>query len=417
MLRRKARLEFAVVLMLAGLTKLAAGSPVVAGSCMNNLPHFSTIQAAVNAAPALGTVLVCPGNYPEQVVITQPLNLKGVASGGADNAVITSPAGGVAQTFGVYSPQLLVTNATSVNISNIAVDGANNGIAACATLFVGILYSNSSGTIDKVAARNQNLPTLPTCSSGWGIRVVANAPQNSTVTVQNSSVRDWQFEGIRGRGDGVAMTIKNNYVSGFVPNHVAGNAIDLNVGATGSIIGNTVADALWADDVFPDFGNATWGVLLECVQGVTVSGNTIANTQGGVVLFNFFCSSFPNAPNTNLNVISSNKILNVKLYDGVYVCGNGNTVQSNTIQGTGESGIKLDNSCDSGPSGSNNTIISNTINESCSGILTNPATSGNAVSGNAFTNLGSTTLTGTLCGPLFGDPPGLPTGLLKPLDN
>jgi len=415
---RHERLGLLILLALTGFPRLAvAGTTVVAGNCMNNFPHFPTIQAAVNAVPALGTVLVCPGNYPEQVVIAQPLNLNGVASGGANDAVITSPPGGVAQTFGPYSPQLLVTNATAVNITNIAVDGANNGISACATLFVGILYSNSSGTINKVAARNQNLPSLPICGSGWGIRVIASVPQSSTVTVENSSVRAWQFEGIRGRGDGVTMTIKNNYVSGFIPNHQPANAIDLNAGATGSITGNSIADAIWADNVFPDFGDATWGILLECVQGVIVSGNTIANTQGGIVLDNFFCSSFPNAPNTDSNVVSSNKIFNTQLYDAVYVCGNNNTVKGNTIQGAGESGIKLDNSCDAGPSGSNNTITSNTINESCAGILINPATFGNSVSGNASTNVGSTTLAGTLCGPLFGDPPGLPTGLIKPLDN
>jgi putative cofactor-binding repeat protein len=405
-----------LLLMLAELTPLAmAGTTVVAGNCMNNFPHFSTIQAAVNAVPALGTVLVCPGNYPEQVVIAQPMNLTGVASGGTNDAVITSPPGGVAQTFGAYSPQLLVTNAVSVNITDIAVDGANNGISACTTRFVGILYSNSSGSINKVAARNQNLPGLPICASGWGIRVSASPPNSAIVTVQNSSVRAWQFEGIRGGGDGVTMTIKNNYVSGFIPNHQPGNAIDLNFGATGSITGNSIADAIWADDVFPDFGDATWGILVECSQGVTVSGNTIANTQGGIVLDNFFCSSVPNTPNSDSNVVSSNKIFNTQLYDAVYVCGNSNTVKSNTIQGAGESGIKLDNSCDGGPSGSNNTITSNTINESCAGILTNPATFGNTVSGNTSTNVGNTALSGTLCGPLFGDPPGLPTGLLKDL--
>src|SRR5215469_12285712 len=38
---------------------------------------FRTIQSAVNAAPAGGTVVVCPGTYHEQVVISKPLSLKG----------------------------------------------------------------------------------------------------------------------------------------------------------------------------------------------------------------------------------------------------------------------------------------------------------------------------------------------------
>ena len=38
---------------------------------------FKTIQSAVNAAPAWGTVVVCPGTYHEQVVIAKPLSLQG----------------------------------------------------------------------------------------------------------------------------------------------------------------------------------------------------------------------------------------------------------------------------------------------------------------------------------------------------
>ena len=38
---------------------------------------FRTIQSAVNAAPAGGTVVVCAGTYREQVVLSRPLSLRG----------------------------------------------------------------------------------------------------------------------------------------------------------------------------------------------------------------------------------------------------------------------------------------------------------------------------------------------------
>lgn len=38
---------------------------------------FKTIQSAINAAPARGTVVVCGGTYHEQVVIAKPLSLQG----------------------------------------------------------------------------------------------------------------------------------------------------------------------------------------------------------------------------------------------------------------------------------------------------------------------------------------------------
>ena len=57
-------------------------SNVAVGTCMSGKPQFPTIQAAVNAVPPLSTINVCPGSYPEQVVITQPVTLAGVPGAG-----------------------------------------------------------------------------------------------------------------------------------------------------------------------------------------------------------------------------------------------------------------------------------------------------------------------------------------------
>src|SRR4029077_12937099 len=62
-------------------TLFANSVAVGPSTCQSSLIHFSTIQAAVNAVPFGSTVLVCPGTYPEQVVIAQPLTLKGVTDG------------------------------------------------------------------------------------------------------------------------------------------------------------------------------------------------------------------------------------------------------------------------------------------------------------------------------------------------
>ena len=54
------------------------------GSCKTGA--YSTISAAVAAVPADSIIDVCPGTYPEQVVISQPLTLQGIASGGSAQA-------------------------------------------------------------------------------------------------------------------------------------------------------------------------------------------------------------------------------------------------------------------------------------------------------------------------------------------
>ena len=68
---------------------------VAVGACLPQLKSFSTIQGAVAASSSGGTVLVCPGTYPEQVVINTPLTLKGIVSGNHGAAVITVPASGL----------------------------------------------------------------------------------------------------------------------------------------------------------------------------------------------------------------------------------------------------------------------------------------------------------------------------------
>ena len=57
-----------------------------------------------------------------------------------------------------------------------------------------------------------------------------------------------------------------------------------------------------------------------------------------------------------------------RLYDGIDLCSDGNTAQSNVVYGSAESGIHVDGECP--PStGINNTVTGNTINEACAGIL------------------------------------------------
>lgn len=111
----------AAVILLCG--QYSQASSVSVGNCLPALPHFSTIQAAINASAQGGTVLVCPGVYQEQISIFHPLTLKGVDVGGSNMAVITMPAGGV-------GTQVYV-QATGVYISDLVIDGSNNGASFC----------------------------------------------------------------------------------------------------------------------------------------------------------------------------------------------------------------------------------------------------------------------------------------------
>src|SRR5271157_1432615 len=82
-----------------------AGTKYAVGNCQPHLTSYATISQAVSSVPSGSTIEVCPGNYPEQVLITQPLTLQGVSSAGSDAAAVTVPSGGLV--LNVNSPSCL----------------------------------------------------------------------------------------------------------------------------------------------------------------------------------------------------------------------------------------------------------------------------------------------------------------------
>jgi hypothetical protein len=157
-------------------------SSVAVGTCLPGMTHFTTIQAAINASPQGGTVLVCPGVYPEQIQMYHPITVKGVDNSGSNLALITMPSGGIGNQ--VY------VQATGVNLSDLTIDGSNNGATSCGQGPNGIYYFDSSGTINHVAVRNE-LPSgagLQGCFDGDGIFVGASPGGAASVTIENSSI-------------------------------------------------------------------------------------------------------------------------------------------------------------------------------------------------------------------------------------
>jgi hypothetical protein len=336
---------------------------------------FTTIQLAVtNSAP--GTIIqICPGTYPEQVVVGKKLTLIGVGttpSSPAENAAVIVPpsTGVVANASDVddshpIAAQLLVQNTFTgvVAVTNLTVDGLGNQISGCGPDLMGILFQNSAGTVNHVAVRNQ-VPgdVLSGCQSGESIFVQSGSGLNSKVTVENSSVHNYNKNGITGNDAGTKLILTANYVqgSGLVANIAAQNGIQLAFGATGTITTQTVID-----NVYQDSSTAATDILLYDTaesSGVAVNTNILGNSQIPLGLF----TTSPGTTGDGVT-IKSNKIFGTSSFDAIDVCTNGNTITSNTITNSAESAIHLDTSCGAGV---NNTVSANTILESaCAGVL------------------------------------------------
>lgn len=387
---------FAGVIALAPAFAAAATTRTV-GSCLPGA-HFSTIQAAVNASANGDTVQVCPGTYQEQVTITKGLTLAGIRSGNADAAIITSPAGGMAQNaVGVGGPiaaGIAVTSATSsVSISNVVVDGSNNQLGGCGLDLVGILFQNSSGSINHVVTRNQILRSdLTGCQDGEGIWI----QNKGNVSVTNSSVHAFQKNGITANEQGAFATIAANTIEGQGPTDgAAENGVQVGFGARATVQSNSIIDSIWSPATASDAADAATGILVYASKGVKVVQNTVGNTQFGIAFV-----GDDQAGSADSGEVSSNQVFGTHIFDGIVLCSNDNFVGSNTINDSGEAGINLQGQQACGLSqktGNHNHIVSNAINEACAGILLGPDTSANSISSNTFFNDVNIVLTANSC--------------------
>jgi hypothetical protein len=424
-----ARASLLVILLalVAGVTpNLFANT--TAGDCfvMGGGTGFTTIQLAVNNVTAGATVYVCPGTYAEQVVINKSLKLTGVqvTAGTLDSPVVVPPSGGLVQNgtdiFGnPVAAQILVTGASAVTIEKITVDGTGNNIgnggangSACSSpTLEGIYLQNSSGTITDNVVRNQyqtDYSAYGGCQNGLAINV-ESLTTSSVVTVSNNSVRAYQKNGITATGaatgsgaPGPAVTIQNNYIVGFAATAMnwplsgaAENGVQVGFGASGKVTGNMVVDNIWGQDTSTDTGDAASGILVYASNGITITSNEVGSSQFGIAVVTDNTFGYGTADGAT---VTTNKVAGTQLFDAIDACSNSNTVESNTIYGSTESGIHLDSTCSVGSNktGGSNTVTKNTINEGCAGVLLGSGT-GNSVTSNTFYNVTNTTQAGDVC--------------------
>ena len=389
------------VFLFVSASQLLAAT-VQVGTCRSGVPSFTAIQAAVNASSAGGTVLVCPGTYPEQVSIDKALNILGAQNGTEKASIITAPSGGIVQNTTSLSSgnpiaaQILVTNATGVNISNLTVDGANSQISVggCTPVnLVGVLYQNASGMVNHLAVINQALTGASIgCQSGLGIFVQSGNSGTSNVSIVNNYVENYQKNGITANEAGTTVTITaNNVVGQGATTGAAENSIQVGYGAAGKVSSNVAMDDVFSPDTISSPGNAASGILIFASAGVTVTSNIVGNTQFGIA----FVSDATAGPADN-GSIQGNRISATRVFDGVELCGSGNTVSGNIISGSDESGVHIDSACGAVAS---NTVSQNTINDACAGILTGTGAGSNTIGTNNFYNTRNTTLTADTCTP------------------
>jgi len=325
--------------------------------------QFSTIQEAVDHASPGTVIRICPGTYPEQVSITKALSLQG------ESGVVIEPSSVEDNAMDGLAPIIRVEGATDVHISDVIVDGTNSGPTACGPTFIGILYKNASGDVKSVAVRNVKLSmSLNGCQSGLAILIQSASGGMSVVDVADSSIHDYQKNGITADGSGTQVQIENNVVTGVGPTTgAAQNGIQISSGAGGSISKNTVANHIWSPCVSVTSCEAIGiDILVFQSDSVSVEQNVAGISQTGIAIV------------ANHATVIQNQVFNTLIFDGAALTGNDNNASYNSITHSAEAGVSIE--------GNNNLVRVNRINEAAFGVLKAAGSTGNVINRNVISN-------------------------------
>jgi nitrous oxidase accessory protein NosD len=331
-----------LVTLLAALLPLVLGAGVTSAATLVvgkpgtacSSPQYTTIGAAVSAAAANDAIEICPGLYPEQLIITKPLTLRGTEANGV-NRVLLQPT--LTDLSSLPTEAVItVANTNAVSIQNLAIDASHNTVSGCSPGVAGIHFSNASGVIQDNAIFGANLKNPLSCTTlpfgnGFGIRVDASQAGAFTVWINGNSIHDFTANGIQVDGACAACTqppaimaeIGGNSISGVGPTSgIFQFGVFLLNGAVGKIINNVITEGLCGAVSISDcISQRSEGVTLRAVgDGTVVDGNIITNAQSGIFI-----------NGANLLTVTNNQIRNIDAMSGMDIQATASGVFTNSV--------------------------------------------------------------------------------------
>lgn len=233
--------------------------------------QYTTIQSAVSAATSMAgaTIRVCAGTYPENVVITSRLNLRG---DGPTKVFVT----GAPSSAG---PIIGVSGAVRVVVRGMTVDGQSQMVGG---VVYGIRFTDTSGIIRDMHVLN--VRDSSGIAQGIAIRVEggSSSPQ---VKVEDNLIRNYVRVGILANAAMGPLEVRIEENEIFGPNPLSANApngIQVSRGASGRVEENKVSGATVAPGN-PGAGVGS-GILLFCAGPTRLKENRVTTSDVGIAL-------------------------------------------------------------------------------------------------------------------------------------
>ena len=244
---------------------------------------YPTIQAAIDDADPCDVIIVHAGTYVEQLEITIPLTIIGDGEGAT---VIQSP-----DDLPLYFttsadnyPIVYIHDASGVNLSDMTIDGLSKGNANYR--FYGIAFHNAGGTLQDITVVNIKDTPFSGAQHGVGIYAYNTNGTDRTVNVKSCTVYDFQKTAIALNGANTTALVEGCVTTGIGDTDVtAQNGIQLGWGAGGVVKDNTVSNIRYTGPSWSATG--ILGIGSGGMEAITIEGNNVSNTQGGVQVYYF----------------------------------------------------------------------------------------------------------------------------------
>lgn len=295
----------------AAMAGLGAGVASAAGTitvCAAGPPtcDASNIQSAISAAANGDTIQVGAGVYTQTIDVNKSVTIEGDGTGNtiidADPATLSDYP--FTPLEGTTNEAIVLADAPNVTIEDLTVDGLDQGNSVGAQ-FDGIAEHNDNLTVSDVHVIGMSDSPPNGAQTGDGIYAVNDGSTPRGVTVTNSRIYDFQKNGIAVDGNSdVTVDIVGNTVVADGPAGIGSNGIEVYdlwwegtppPGPTGTITGNDVTGAVCTEGggvcgpdllgdgpVDDDISGEAAGVLLGNVSDLTVSGNSVGDSDIGV---------------------------------------------------------------------------------------------------------------------------------------
>ncbi len=289
-----------ILIIVAGLGNSVAYAaslcvhPTGAGRC------FTSIQAAVDAANSGDQILIRPGKYIEQVVISG----KDLTLVGRPGAVVQAPAemqDTLSPVFGFPGRPLLLATDAEVTVRDLTIDGANS--AESNPFLQGVVFLNAGGVIRGNIVKDIGFgePRLPFDENGFpvyqgdGIVIINFLSTHRSVTITENRVLNFNNNGILLDAEAdfndptianLTVQVTNNTIVGSGQNGVIDQwgvfiggfgFADPSSSITGTIRGNRIQNLVTVGDhPLPSVG-----VVMFNPYNLEVAHNTVENINVG----------------------------------------------------------------------------------------------------------------------------------------